>query len=178
MKPALALVTVLCISTTPAWADLTSSAAIASIEAGVVCAPPAIGSRPAPDTLAGVTHIIAKEPEFVTNARRVPAVLDIGFGVKAQSANPNGVAPVTLRISHPEIGLTAVTEQSFVTSISGSDPSLTFYQFDYEYELVLGTWEFTAMQGDDLLYSVSFEVVDPRQVPELADVCGFLDLLS
>ncbi len=178
MKSSFALTTAFYLSVAPAWADLAASPAIASLEAGVVCAPPPVGSRPAPDTLAGVTHIIAEEPDFVTNARRVPAVLDIGFGVKAQSVNPDGAAPVTVLITHPEMGQTDVTEQSFVTSISGSDPSLTFYQFDYAYEMVLGTWEFTAMSGDEILYSVSFEVVDPRLVPELADVCGYQELLS
>jgi len=34
------------------------------------------------------------------------------------------------------------------------------------------------MSGDTILYSVNFEVVDPRQIPELADVCGYQDLLS
>ena len=161
-----------------AAAEVTKSPDISSLEAGIVCAPIPVGTSPAPGTLAGVTHIIAEEPDFVSNTRQVPAVRDIGFGVKAQSIDPEGIGGVTILLTHPEMGESNVTEQTFVTSISGTDPSLTFYQFDYDYELVLGPWQFKAMSGEDVLYAVSFEVVDPRFVPELAGVCGFLDLLS
>lgn len=178
MKQALLLTVMLCLATTSARAEFTTSPTIASLTAGVVCAPEPIGSSPAPGTLAGVTHIIAEEPEFVSNTRKVPALLDIGFGVKAQTVDPEGTASVTILLTHPEMGESNVTEQTFVTSINGTDPSLTFYQFDFAYELVLGTWAFTAMSDDELLYTVSFEVVDPRLVPELAGVCGYLDLLS
>ena len=178
MRYAFAIATGLASTITPALADIGSSDALASLEAGIVCAADPIGSAPAPGTVAGVTHIIATEPEFVTNTRKVPAVLDIGFGVKAQSANPDGTDAVTVLVTHPKMGQTGATEQTFLTRISGSDPSLAFYQFDYAYELVLGTWQLTASAGDEVLYSVTFEVVDPTEIPELAGVCGFEELLS
>ncbi|MFQ1701195.1 DUF3859 domain-containing protein [Loktanella agnita] len=151
---------------------------IASIEAGVICAPDAVGTAPAPNTLAGETHIIDINPPFVSHSRRVPAVLGIGFGVKTLAAQPDGLGEVTVIVTHPPMGDAAVELQSFASSIGGLDPSLTFYQFDYAYELVPGTWEMAAMRGSDVLYKVSFDVLPPALVPELAAVCGYLDLLS
>ena len=178
MKTVLALVALLGLSMAPALADRTSWPQIASLEAGIICPPEPVGSAPAPGTLAGVTHIIAQEPTFVSKGRLVPAVLGVGFGVKAQAETTGGIEPVNMVLTHPAMGRDQVTSQNFTTRISGSDPSFTFYQFDYGYELVTGTWQFTAMSGDTVLYTVSFDVVDPRQVPGLADVCGYRDLLS
>lgn len=166
----------LILSAAPVAAETNSP--IASLEAGVVCPPEAVGTAPAPNTLAGETHIIDIEPPFVSNSRRVPAVLGIGFGVKAQAASPDGLSDVTVVVTHPPMGNEAVEVQSFGTRIGGATPSLTFYQFDFGYELVPGTWQMAAMHQGEVLYKVSFEVLPPSAVPELAEVCGYLDLLS
>ena len=151
---------------------------IISLEAGIVCPPVSIGSTPAPGTVAGTTHIIEKEPPFVSNARRVPAVLGIGFGVKSQTDVVGGLDGVTWVVSHPSMGGDNVETQNFVTRISDLKPSFKFYQFDYAYELLPGPWQMTAMRGENILYQVNFDVVPPEAVPELARVCGYLDLLS
>lgn len=158
--------------------DDTVSALIVSHEAGIVCSPPTVGTSPAPDTLAGETHLIANDPPFVSTGRRVPAVLGIGFGVKSQALVPTGIADVTMTITHPEMGELNATSQTYQTRISGADTSLTFYQFDFDYEMVLGRWQMQATQGDTLLYSTSFDVVSPSEVPELARICGFEEFLS
>ncbi|MEO0917704.1 MAG: DUF3859 domain-containing protein [Pseudomonadota bacterium] len=173
----------LSVSAALAFADATMlsvpvSPDISVIEAGVICPPETVGSSPAPDTIAGTTHLIEEEPEFVSNTRVVPAVLGLGFGVKAQTPILGGINQVTMLVSHPAMGQEAVESQSFLTRISDLSPSLTFYQFDYSYELLPGTWTMTAMRVDQVLYQVEFEVVPPEMVPELAGVCGYLDLLS
>lgn len=155
-----------------------TSPRIAQTQAGVICAQDPAGSRAAPGTLAGTMHLIDHEPIFVSRTRRVPAVLGIGFGVKSMSASPQGLDNVTMVITHPPMGPDKRQRQSYQTSVSGTDLSLTFYQFDAGYELVTGTWQMSAFDGDDLLYSVTFEVVAPAKVPELAQVCGFENLLS
>lgn len=151
---------------------------IAFLEAGILCGPETTGTLPAPGTIEGATHIIENEPDFVSTVQVVPAVLGLGFGVKSQSVMPDGIDSVEIFVSHPEMGETAAAIQSFTTRISGANPSLTFYQFDHIYELVHGTWKFMARSGETTLYAVSFEVVDPRLVPELASLCGYMDLLS
>ena len=167
-----------CLASSIAWAEGATSPTISYLQAGIICPPEIIGSAPAPGTLAGTTHIIDQEPAFVSIARTVPAVLGIGFGIKAQSTAPDGIDGVTMVVAHPPMGASAIELQSFETRVSGDAPSLTFYQFDYVYELVKGTWRMTAMSGETALFSVSFEVVDPREAPELANICGYLDLLS
>ncbi len=149
-----------------------------SHEAGVICAPPTAGEAPAPDTVAGSTHLIDVEPAFVSIKRRVPAVIGIGFGIKAQAADLFGVPGVTITVSHPAMGETRAISQSFASRVAGDKASLTFYQFDFDYELVTGIWQFEAKQGDMVIYRTTFEVVTPQQMPELAEICGFTDLLS
>lgn len=151
---------------------------IASVQSGVVCPPPSVGTSPAPDTVAGTTHLIEEEPPFVSLSNRVPAVLGIGFGTKAMSEAVAGIDNVTMTVTHPPMGDQGATVQSFQTRISGLDPSLTFYQFDFDYELVRGIWRMEASKDGKVLYRTAFEVVAPQLVPELAAVCGFENLLS
>lgn len=151
---------------------------VLSHEAGIICAPPTVGTAPAPDTVAGTTHLIDVEPAFVSLDRRVPAVLGIGFGVKAQAVDLGGIPEVTMTISHPAMGKTKAVTQTFQTVISGQSPSLTFYQFDFDYEMVVGTWQMEASQNGTVIYRTTFDVLPPSQVPELASICGFEELLS
>lgn len=155
-----------------------TSPLIASVQSGVVCPPPTVGSSPAPDTVAGTTHLIDDEPPFVSLSNRVPAVLGIGFGTKALSEVAMGIDSVIMTVTHPPMGESGAVRQSFETRISGLDPSLTFYQFDYDYELVKGTWQMEASKNGTVLYRSTFEIVAPELVPELAAVCGFEELLS
>lgn len=156
----------------------TVSPSIATLSAGVVCGPPVVGTSPAPDTIAGSTHIVAEAPPFIAEIRQVPAVLGIGFGVKAQASDPGGLSGVTMTVTHPPMGDTGVTQQSYVTWISGDGPSMTFYQFAEEFERVTGTWTFTAQYLGEDLYTVNSDVVPPGALPQLAAACGYLDLLS
>lgn len=151
---------------------------MASVEAGVICAPESTGVAPAPGTVAGTTHIIAQEPPFVAKTRRVPAVLGIGFGIKSRTRDPNGLNDVLMTVTHPPMGDTGAVTQTFVTAIRGTDPSLTFYQFDFDYELLPGIWQMEASHDGTPIYRTTFEVLTPDQAPELAEICGFAELLS
>lgn len=151
---------------------------ISNLEAGIICAQPTTGENPAPGTVAGSTHLIEVDPPFVSSKRKVPAVIGMGFGVKVRTNDPEGIPVVTMTITHPEMGALGTTTQIFQTLISGTEKSLTFYQFDFDYELVAGTWHLEASQGGSLLYRQTFEVVPPAEVPELAGICGYEELLS
>lgn len=152
---------------------------IDSFEAGVVCAQDGGTVRDAPGTVAGTTHVVEQAPPFVSNGRRVPAVLGIGFGVKSSVPLPSGLEDVTMTVTHPPFKGSGATEQSFVTRIGGEGiPGITFYQFDYDYELALGEWTMSAFANGVTLYHATFTVVPPAALPELASVCGYSDLLS
>ena len=151
---------------------------IGRFESGVICPPPSVGETAAPGTVAGVTHLVDRDPPFVSMSDRVPAVMGIGFGVKSMTADLLGLSEVTMTVTHPPMGKDGTTQQSFQTRIDGTSPSLTFYQFDYAYELVQGRWTMEATKDGAVLYRKSFDVVAPKLAPELAQVCGFEELLS
>jgi len=178
MRNQLPAIAALFLSSVAASAEGDFASTVQQLDAGILCAAEPVGAAPAPDTIAGETHIIGEEPDFVRLGHSVPAAIGIGFGIKSLATEAEGIGNVDMVVSHPPMGQNQITTQRFTTSISGVDPSLTFYQFDYAYELVLGTWTFTAMSDEDVIYTVNFEVVDPRQVPELAGLCTGPDLLS
>ena len=148
-------------------------------EAGVLCAPETNQTHDAPDTVAGSTHIVQQAPPFVSHGRVVPAVLGIGFGVRSGLVPGVEQDDVVMSISHPPFAGSGAIQQSFSTHIGAQDaPGITFYQFDHGYELALGEWTMTAIAGDVVIYEASFVVVPPSALPELANVCGFEDLIS
>ncbi len=152
---------------------------VGSFDAGVLCAQEGGAQRLAPDTLAGSTNVIEDAPPFVSNGRLVPAVLGIGFGVRAGLTTELGQDGVLMSVTHPPLADSGTTRQSFMTYIGpNDDPSITLYQFDFPYELALGDWTMTASYGGVTLYETTFTVVPPTALPELAGVCGYLDLLS
>ena len=164
-----------------AQADDFKSPLLGFYEAGVLCAQDPSTVREAPDTVAGTTHVIEDAPPFVSNGRVVPAVIGIGFGVRAGLFGDIGQDGIVMRVTHPAMtgGGQGATEQSFITNIGSEfSPGITFYQFDYGYELALGDWTMTATSGGVTLYETTFTVVPPSALPELAGVCGYLDLLS
>ena len=150
---------------------------MASFKAGIFCAPKVVSTTPAPDTVAGVTNVIEEVPPFVSAGRNVPAVLGMGFGILSGSKQQM-LLDVLVVVTHPPMGDAGVTRQSYYTDITNMGESMTLYQFDYDYELVQGPWTITATQGDEVLFRAGFTVVPPQQVPELAGVCGYENLLS
>jgi hypothetical protein len=170
------LIALICLAL-PAATSAQDHPAIALLQAGVLCGPEVVGSAPAPDTIAGETHIVADQPAFIAETLTVPAVLGIGFGLRAQASDPDGLPDVTIIVTHPPMGPDGITRQSYQSAISGISPSMSFYQFDAAYELVTGRWTFAAEQGGELLFTVSFDVVPPAALPGLASVCEGRQLL-
>ena len=177
MRPTLFLLCLLATAAHAAPADM-AGPLIGSLESGIICPPPSVGETIAPGTVAGITHLVDEDPPFVSLSDRVPAVIGIGFGVKAMTADLSGVTDVTMTVTHPPMGRDRATQQSFQTRIDGTAPSLTFYQFDFAYELVQGRWQMEAVKDGVVLYRASFDVVAPKDAPELARACGFEELLS
>ena len=163
------------------WADGDDfvSPLVGFFEGGVLCAQDSGVVRDAPDTVAGTTHVVQEAPAFVSNGRLVPAVLGIGFGVRSGIASEFGQEGVLMKVTHPAFEGSGASQQSFTTYIGPqSDPGVTFYRFDYGYELALGDWTMSASYNGVKLYETTFTVVAPSALPELADVCGYLDLIS
>ncbi|SLN29186.1 DUF3859 domain-containing protein [Pseudooctadecabacter jejudonensis] len=159
--------------------DAFQSPLLGLFEAGVLCAQDEGTSRAAPDTVAGTTHVVTRAPEFISDGRLVPAVIGVGFGVRSGLRDGMMQDGVTMTVTHPPFAGSGATQQSFQTRIgSDTDPGITFYQFDYDYELALGDWTMTASLGAVTLYEVTFTVVPPETLPNLADACGYQNLFS
>lgn len=162
-----------------AGADAFVAPEIAHLSSGVICAGEVTGTRPAPDTVAGETFVIEEVPRFVSDGPIVPAMLGVGFGVVSAVAGEFPLEGVRVHIFHPPFPGSGAIEQSFETRIGPvEDPGFSIYQFDLPYELATGDWAIEARIDDYVLYRQEFLVVAPGQVPELAEICDFEELLS
>lgn len=150
---------------------------ISRFAAGLSCTPLIIGETPAPNTISGFTNRIESFDGFTHTSRRVPAVLGVSFGVQAQTKLQD-YPFVTMVVTHPPMGEHGIEVESWQTSLSMLGPRVSLFSLEHDYELVPGTWSFEARDGDDVLYRAVFEVVPPQDVPELATICGFENLLS
>lgn len=145
--------------------------------AGLTCTPLIVGEDPAPDTISGFTNRIEDFGGFTHPSRRVPAVLGVSFGIQAQT-KLRDYPSITMVVTHPPMGDQGVEVESWQTSLSMLGPRVSLFSLEHDYELVTGTWSFEARDGDEVLYRAVFEVVPPQDVPELANVCGYENLLS
>ena len=143
----------------PAMADEISGQ-VSRWQAGVICASQfGNGARPAEDIA------------FVAQTQVVPAVVGMGFGVRAQAQAPTGVA-VTIVVDHPPFTPGGPTQQTYPTTMSGSAMSGFFYRFENQQEAAVGTWRVSALSGQTVLYSLDFDVVPPRANDGLLAACG------
>lgn len=133
---------------------------IGILEAGIYCPAETIDRRPSPGTSAGHTDIIDGKPMLISTSRIVEMRPDNSFGVYAQLADPADFAAATIRITHPPFRNERETtvELDISTFVGGSASGYTF-TFDYPYEMVTGEWIFEALDGEELLYSVTFTVI-------------------
>lgn len=150
---------------------------IASFTAGLTCTPVIVGENPAPDTISGFTNRIEAFEGFSNASRRVPAVLGVSFGVQAQTKLQD-IPFVTMVVTHPPMGDEGIEVESWQTSLSMIGPRVSLFSLEHDYELVTGPWSFEARDGDTVLFRAHFEVVPPQDIPELAALCGFENLLS
>jgi hypothetical protein len=144
----------------PAAADEIGSA-VARWQAGVVCASSFGQGRNAADNLS-----------FIAQTQVVPAVLGMGFGVKAQAAQPGGISGVTITVIHPPFASGGPNAQTFPSTMSGEGLSAFYYRFEEQQEVVPGRWTIRATAGEVLLYSIDFDVVVPGPRDGLVAACG------
>jgi len=144
---------------------------VAKIETGIYCSEQPENTQAAPDTDAGVISLYPEAPPFISDSTRVPAALGIGFGMRSLAKDSAGIDPVLMTVTHPPFGGSGTTRQSYLSSIGGLAPSYSGYSFDVPEELAVGTWTFTATQGDEVLYSATFEVVPADLMPEILEIC-------
>lgn len=148
---------------------------IGRFAAGLTCSMDSLGRQTATDTVNGAVSLV-DDQDFISTGRQVPAVLGLGFGVKAQLADPFAIRTVTISVTHPPMGPEGVMRQSWQMQLNGIRTQLTSFRFEDAFELVIGDWTISAVQGDLTLYRVAFTVVPIADFPGLADLCAQEDV--
>ena len=144
----------------PAGAD-TVGPLVARWQAGVVCPSEFGRGRNAADDIS-----------FIAQTQVVPAVIGMGFGIRAQVTPPEGLSRVQIVVEHPPFTPGGPTSQNYTTSISGTGMSGFFYRFEEAREVVPGTWRILALANGAPVYDIDFNVVPARTNDGLLRSCG------
>lgn len=139
-------------------------------EAGIYCPADHVAREPAPDTESGYILLTDENPELALSTRVVPAYIGISFGIRIRLAPDTPPGPYVLTVRHPPVGPRQVTVESWNPALD-SRWGVRSFNFEFDRELVTGTWTFEVWQGDELLLRQSFQVVPPMQAPEAIDIC-------
>lgn len=142
------------------------------MEAGMTCRPQVTGTVTAPGTMKGSIAVVRDPMAFVATGRQVPAVLGLGFGVRARLADPGQRREVTIVVTHPPMAPGGVTRESWTATLTGLTSLLNSYRFETEAELVPGDWTISAEAGGKVLFRVPYTVLPADRLPGLAQVCA------
>jgi hypothetical protein len=153
------------------------SARIASLTAGLFCAPEDGDRRAAPDTMAGWIHVPDAPVAMVAEGQVAPALIGLGFGVR-YTLRDGGDAFVRYTVTHPPMPPTGITTQSWESFVASGSIDTTFFQFDVEDELQPGDWGFAASIDGTEIFNVGFTVRPAAELPGLLGLCQGGALLS
>lgn len=146
-----------------------ASPAVAILELGIFCVPDDMGEAIAPGTISGRIHVPFDEVTLHWPGRQtVPATLGLAFGVRVQLAAGEMVPYGEVRVFRP--GRTQ--PETWGSSFGSLGPTVSFFSFDREEELIPGLWRFEAWDGAERLYAVDFDIVPASELPGIAGACG------
>lgn len=155
----------------PALAELAPISAapgIAIEKVGIYCKVETEGRVDAPETELGYIQTMVATPEFAFEQREVPARLGISFGILVTSDREIPVA--RMEVSRPDLPKPEVWYSDFTAGAA----EIRGFSFDFANELVPGIWRFSAFDGDQLLYSVEFEILPGSELPGVSSDCNLL----
>lgn len=139
------------------------------LEVGIFCTPRDMGQAPAPGTQSGKVHVPHDMIAFDWPGQQiVPAEIGLSFGVKAELSPGFAVPFGEIRVYVPGREAPEIWGSSF----SDFGPTLSFFSFDREEELLPGLWRLEAWDGAERLYSVTFEVVPAASISRISGACG------
>lgn len=150
---------------------------ITNARMGIFCDPGYPETHAAPDGDLISPTILLGIPDFISHSKNVPAIIGVGFGVTFSTKNTY-IPNARFVLNHPPMGVDATTQQISTDHITPFIDDIMLFTFDHDYELLEGLWTFEAFDGDRLLFKQNFNVVSAESMPELAEACGYEDLLS
>ncbi len=150
---------------------------VATLTAGLFCAPEEAGRRPAPDTIIGWVHEPDAPIEMIAEGQVLPAMLGLGFGVRF-TLSDTGDTDIRYTVTHPPMPPSGATTQSWDGYISTGFTGTALFQFDTTEELQLGDWQFSAASNGETLFSVDFTIRPASALPGMLGLCSHGDMLS
>lgn len=153
-------------------------ALVAEVSYGLNCSVEITGTMEAPGTDRGQVDVFDTPPELSPLGQLVPALMGLGFGVRARAADGVTITGATFTVFHPPFPGRGTETQSWQASYSDSSFSTHLYRFDFPYEAVTGTWIMEASFEGELLYRIPFTVVPPEAYPGAGEMCDPAGLLS
>jgi hypothetical protein len=136
---------------------------------GAFCGVEIVGEEAAEGTLTGTLNLVEGPPVFFSQGPLVPAQIGIGFGIHLDVA-PDFAGPAQVTTTHPPMGPQGITRQTWTTTYTAGDVAYNGFTFEYDYELVTGTWTISAEAEGREIYFAEFTIVDPGFAP--APPCG------
>lgn len=131
---------------------------------GAFCAVEIVGEEVAEGTLSGTLNLVDGPPVFFSEGPLVPAQIGVGFGIHLDVVPAyEGVA--TVKTTHPPMGPNGITEQTWQTTYTPGNVAYNGFTFEYDYELVTGTWTISAEADGREIFYAEFTVIDPSFAP-------------
>jgi Domain of unknown function (DUF3859) len=139
-------------------------------EIGIFCPYDRIGSIAAPDTVMGTVDMIDDHPVDV-HATTVPAYPGLAFGARYRLRDGLPDQPATMIFTHPPMGASGATRQSWQSMLFAGNNGLATYRFDVPDELLPGLWTMQIeVEGQRVFYQ-EFTIVRPELAQKAIDVC-------
>ncbi|WP_299300947.1 DUF3859 domain-containing protein [uncultured Litoreibacter sp.] len=151
---------------------------VQDLKFGLVCGSDTDETIAAPDTATGTVQVRQDWQKIVAETQTIPLVKGLALGVDMRPVAPRVLNNVRITVTHPPFIGSELTQDSWTANMTPKGSNLNFFEFEHPYEFVEGTWTFEARKGFRTLYSVTFQVVDPALLPQLAGVCDGVSLTS
>ncbi|EPX76937.1 DUF3859 domain-containing protein [Litoreibacter arenae] len=150
---------------------LYDSTLVSKLEYGLVCPSGNSTKMPAPGTHLGFITQRDQSQRIEHTTQIVPLSEGIGFGVDVHLPDGLELRDAEITVTHPPYPGTDVTTESWTSSLLPQASNLNFFLFEFPFEMVAGEWGIQASHDGRLVYSVSFNVVDPSRIPHLSRYC-------
>ncbi|TFL17474.1 DUF3859 domain-containing protein [Jannaschia formosa] len=129
------------------------------LEAGIVCPRIVTGELvEAPDTEVGAIRQIESGIVFDLNARTVPTMSNLSFGIRVGLKPGTPAQDVRVTVTHPPMGERQVTRQSWATDLIPGEDNINVFTFEFDYEKVPGPWTFGVEIDGAPVVEVPFDV--------------------
>lgn len=151
---------------------------MAGVTFGLVCGSDTDETIPAPETATGTVQVRQDWQKIIVETQTIPLVKGMALGVDMRPQAPRALDNVKITVTHPPFIGSELTSDSWTVNFSATGSNLNFFEFEHPYELVEGEWVMEARKGLRMLYRVTFNVVNPDLLPEMAGLCNGVSLTS